>query len=145
MCGHIAKTENLVDAFVRVCARAHTHRAWQLCLVSLATPVECCQGCNERVQSDRQTDKELAVGQDYKTINNLGCMCMYVCVCVCTRSTSCQAGALIIVLSAQSQVRMNGNRTERLRFLHFSETFHPITPGQIKVSRRTKKNLILFT
>lgn len=65
-CGHISKDLlSLVDVFVLVCAfliHTHTvHRTWQLCLVSLATLVECCQGCIEHAQSDktdRQTDRQ---------------------------------------------------------------------------------------
>lgn len=94
MCAHacvvvLLKIGSLVYVFVWVCAFlidtcAHIHRTWQLCLVSLATPVECCQGCNEHAQSDRQTDRELAVGKDYKAINNWA-VCGHMYVCVCTR------------------------------------------------------------
>lgn len=58
VCGHITKT--LVYVFVRVPIKhsnTHTRRSCQLCLVSLATSLECCQGCNEHAPSDRQTDR----------------------------------------------------------------------------------------
>lgn len=54
-----------------VYVRSHTKKeihahTWQRCSVSLATPAECRQGCNEHAHSDGQTDGEPSAGQDYE-------------------------------------------------------------------------------